>query len=108
MTRIETEFLMTLQGTRLRLTLGQSICEMASNRLGIAPDKCKQIGTSGFQWVEVSLDHSPIDRCAYIEDVLKRRRRYLEREYWGDLYQMLSCHITIDNVRFCYRLDDRE
>ena len=105
MTRIETEFLMTLPGTRLRLALGQSICEMASARLRIAPDKCKQIGVSVFQWVETSPAHSPIDRRAYVQDVLRRRRRYLAIEYWGDLYQMLSCRINIDGVNSCYRLD---
>ena len=106
MTRIETEFLMTLPGTRLRLALEQSICEMASARLRIAPNKCKQIGASIFQWVETSPDHSPIDRRAYIQDVLGRRRRYLETEYWGALYQMMSCRIDIDGVSFYYRLDD--
>ena len=106
MTRIETEFLMTLQGTRLRLALGQSICEMASGRLRIAPDRCNQIGASIFQWVETSPDHSPIDRRAYVQDVLRRRRRYLAIEYWGALYHMVSCRIDIDGVSLCYRLDD--
>ena len=108
MTKIETEFLMTLQGTRLRLALGETVCEMASNRLKLDPSKCHPVGTSGFQWIDVSADHSPIDRSAYIGDVLRRRRGYLEKEYWGPLFRMLSCHITIDNVRFCYRVDDRE
>ena len=97
---------MTLQGTRLRLALGQTICEMASNRLRIAPDKCNAVGASVFQWVEMSHTHSPIDRRAYVQDVLRRRRRYLETEYWGALYQMMSCRIDIDGVSFCYRLED--
>ena len=106
MTRIETEFLMTLPGTRLRLALGQTICEMASGRLRIAPDKCQQIGASVFQWVETSDIHIPLDRRAYIQDVLRRRRGYLEMEYWGVLYQMLSCRIEIDGESLCYRFDD--
>ena len=106
MTKIETEFLMTLQGTRLRLALGQSICEMASNRLRIAPDKCKPVGASGFQWIKTSDSHWPIDRRAYVQDVLRRRRRYLETEYWGALFHLMSCRIDIDGVSFDYRLDD--
>ena len=105
-TRIETEFLMTLPGTRLRIALGQSICEMASGRLRIAPDKCQQIGASVFQWVETSAIHIPIDRRAYIQDVLRRRRGYLAIEYWGALYHMMSCRIEIDGVSFYYKLDD--
>ena len=105
MTRIETEFLMTLQGTRLRLALGQTICEMASSRLRISSDKCKQTGASGFQWIKTSDNHWPIDRRAYVQDVLRRRRRYLETEYWGALYHMMSCRIDIDGVSFCYRLE---
>ena len=106
MTRIETEFLMTLPGTRLRLALGQTICEMASGRLRIAPDKCQQIGASVFRWVETSPDHSPTDRRAYIQDVLRRRGHYLAIEYWGVLYHLMSCRIEIDGVSLCYRLDD--
>ena len=93
-TRIETDFLMTLSGTRLRLAIGQAICEMASGRLRIAPDNCQQIGASVFRWVEESPNHSPIDRRAYVQDVLRRRGRYLAIEYWGELYQMLSCRKT--------------
>ena len=106
MTRIETDFLMTLPGTRLRLALGQSICEMASGRLRIAPDKCQQIGASVFRWVETSAIHVPIDHRVYIQDVLRRRRGYLNIEYWGDLYQMMSCRIDVDGVSLCYRFDD--
>ena len=106
MTKIETNFTMTLACLSLMTALGLDACTMASQRLRIAPEKCKALGGIGFQWVVISPTHSPIDRHAYIQDVLNRRRRYLEIESWGCLYKMESCSITIDGVSFDYRLEN--
>ena len=105
MTKIETNFTMTLACLSLMYALGTSVCEMASQRLKIAPEKCRPLDGVGFQWIETSPTHSPTDRHAYIQDILRRRLRYLEITPWGILYEMDSCSITIDGVRFDYSLE---
>ena len=103
MITITTEFNLSKEGRKSDLP------DRPSDLLSIDPNKCFQLDSMGaFRWIDVFANHSPLDPLAYVEDVLNRRRRFLEKNRSGKLFDLKSCKIEIDSMTFNYRLKDGE
>jgi len=107
MITITTEFKILKAGKKAIAAL-ESPPDRPSDLLSINPNDCFQIGMTGdFRWINATDGLSPENPALYVQGVLRMRRQFLAINHRsGKFFELVSCHIEIDNLSFHCRMVD--